>query len=272
MIDILKERSLRKMGKVQEDVRGEALRLIEKAFAEGIYVQISSGYRSFTEQARLYGQGRPDYHWNGKKYGSRGNIVTYAEPGQSNHHDGRAIDFFLVSSDGGKALWTVNDQWRRVAEIAKSMGFTWGGDWKDFKDYAHLELHAPKNGDNKVKRIQTMLAQLGYSLGPHKVDGRYGPDTITAVKKFQRKEHLKEDGVVGPITIAMLQKRTYPGNPIRIGMKGVLIKQVQKVVGVQVDGLFGKRTQAAVRDYQERHGLSVDGIVGPLTWRAMFGI
>jgi len=39
--------------------------------------------------------------------------------------------------------------------------------------------------------------------------------------------------------------------------------------GVQVDGIFGPMTKAAVRGFQQALGVSVDGIVGPLTWRAL---
>lgn len=40
--------------------------------------------------------------------------------------------------------------------------------------------------------------------------------------------------------------------------------------GDPVDGLFGPRTDAAVRVFQEARGLKVDGIVGPRTWTALF--
>jgi peptidoglycan hydrolase-like protein with peptidoglycan-binding domain len=38
---------------------------------------------------------------------------------------------------------------------------------------------------------------------------------------------------------------------------------------VTVDGIFGPRTDAAVRDFQRQKGLTVDGIVGPNTWSAL---
>lgn len=38
---------------------------------------------------------------------------------------------------------------------------------------------------------------------------------------------------------------------------------------LEVDGYFGPKTQNAVLDFQDKHGLSRDGITGPLTWQAM---
>jgi uncharacterized protein (TIGR02594 family) len=37
-----------------------------------------------------------------------------------------------------------------------------------------------------------------------------------------------------------------------------------------IDGIWGRQTQAAVRRFQEQHGLTVDGIVGPITLGALF--
>ncbi|WP_166970279.1 peptidoglycan-binding domain-containing protein [Brevibacterium atlanticum] len=41
---------------------------------------------------------------------------------------------------------------------------------------------------------------------------------------------------------------------------------------VTADGVFGSKTEKAVRDFQKKHGLSVDGIVGKKTWCALYAV
>ncbi|WP_260858093.1 M15 family metallopeptidase [Bacillus sp. FJAT-22090] len=139
-LDELIRRSVVRIGAVHPWIKESAVEIITRAYNEGIYVQFSSGYRSNEDQAWIYGQGRPSYIWNGKKYGTSGAIVSNAKPGSSVHNYRLALDYFLVSEDGKQSLWTVNDKWRRVAAIAKSLGYEWGGDWKSFVDYPHIQF------------------------------------------------------------------------------------------------------------------------------------
>lgn len=48
-----------------------------------------------------------------------------------------------------------------------------------------------------------------------------------------------------------------------------LVRRVQRVVGVKVDGVYGPATHAELRRWQAAHGLVPDGIVGPKTAAAM---
>ena len=58
------------------------------------------------------------------------------------------------------------------------------------------------------------------------------------------------------------------------GSAGQPVRSLQYLLNARgaalaVDGLFGAKTNAAVRAFQGAHGLAVDGIVGPKTWRSL---
>src|SRR3954453_8865483 len=55
-----------------------------------------------------------------------------------------------------------------------------------------------------VERIQRCLQRRSFELGPHGVDGRFGPKAQAAVETFQRRHDLEVDGLVGPTTWAGL--------------------------------------------------------------------
>lgn len=58
---------------------------------------------------------------------------------------------------------------------------------------------------------------------------------------------------------------------IRVGSNSDTVKAVQTKLGLSVDGIFGKGTEAAVKSWQTANGLTPDGIVGPATLKKMFG-
>lgn len=51
-----------------------------------------------------------------------------------------------------------------------------------------------------VKKLQTRLEELGYSVGSTGIDGKFGPRTEQAVRRFQQANSLQVDGIVGPET------------------------------------------------------------------------
>jgi len=77
-----------------------------------------------------------------------------------------------------------------------------------------------------------------------------------------------------PKLIPAAEPPTGPGEPagrptLRRGASGDLVRAIQAMVGVAVDGSFGAKTEAAVRDFQRARSLVPDGIVGPGTWKAL---
>lgn len=119
-------------------VQKATVKLIEHSYAKGIPILITQGLRTIAEQNDLYAQGRT----------KAGKIVTNAKGGYSNHNFGVAIDFCLLLPDGKNVSWdNLKDgnldslpDWSQVVDEAKKLGFSWGGDWKSFKDLPHFEM------------------------------------------------------------------------------------------------------------------------------------
>ena len=70
----------------------------------------------------------------------------------------------------------------------------------------------------------------------------------------------------------------YDMKTLRVGDSGVQVKVLQWLLNHttdytsgKVDGIFGTKTVAAVRQFQQAKGLTVDGIVGKKTWEKLLG-
>lgn len=54
---------------------------------------------------------------------------------------------------------------------------------------------------------------------------------------------------------------------LKRGSKGDLVKVLQYIMGIEVDGSFGPKTEQAVKEYQKLINIKVDGVVGNETWK-----
>ncbi len=65
-----------------------------------------------------------------------------------------------------------------------------------------------RKGDSgtDVKELQEALLREGYDLGSYGADGKFGGETLSAVRAFQRANGLNPDGIVGPLTWAALRQ------------------------------------------------------------------
>ena len=158
-----------------------------------------------------------------------------------------------------------------------------------------------RQGDTgmEVRLVQfwLRLAADNYStLSAITVDGVFGTAATRAVTAFQTRFGLTADGVVGRATwnklnevaLAVTNKIVepdeapgqFPGT-VREGSSGTAVRAVQyylrrlsayysDIPAVAVDGVFGSATTRAVKAWQERTGLTVDGVVGRLTWQSLY--
>ena len=125
--------------------------------------------------------------------------------------------------------------------------------------------------DHPVRTLQHLLRAYGQNVA---VDGIFGPRTEAAVRTLQASAGIGVDGIVGP--------QTWPRVIVQVkrGSRGEAVRGVQEEFqfrnlsgdpnqGLRIDGIFGPQTDAAVRGFQQALGIAADGIVGPITWRAL---
>jgi peptidoglycan hydrolase-like protein with peptidoglycan-binding domain len=125
-----------------------------------------------------------------------------------------------------------------------------------------------------VRSLQYLLNAHGARLG---VDGVFGPLTRNTVLAFQRAHHLTASGVADAATwraLVVTVRRGSTGPAVRAVQDQVNFRNNKNGRTLTVDGIYGPKSQAAVRAFQQGvafdvRGFPVDGIVGPLTWQAL---
>ena len=124
-----------------------------------------------------------------------------------------------------------------------------------------------------VKHLQTQLNSI---LNAQLIiDGQFGALTEAALKQFQSRYGLVVDGIAGVETQTLLENiwsaPLYPLPTLRLGSTGEEVQYLQALLhnfgyAIAVDGRFGRHTEAAVQQFQNRYRLLTDGIVGRNTW------
>lgn len=186
---------------------------------------------------------------------------------------GNTIDV-SVDLKSPNAAGTYKGNWKLREPGGQTFALSGGPFWVQIKA-AIQAVELPdwplvNQGDTGVEvyALQHLLVAHGEALTP---DGIFGPITKARVQHFQGQNGLAQDGIVGPLT--------WPKLIIQInqGDTGPEVRALQRLLknkfgyNLDIDGDFGPITDDAVRDYQADHGLAVDGIVGPQTWRSLIG-
>ncbi|WP_333461829.1 peptidoglycan-binding domain-containing protein [Microcoleus sp. herbarium7] len=151
----------------------------------------------------------------------------------------------------------------------------------------------------EVAAIQQRLQVHGFAVGT--IDGSYGSRTTSAVSAFQQSKGFNSDGIVDKETWTALaadpataSESLQSNAPIQgsaaaeksdtvenrrtaltKGAAGSKVKTLQVRLEMQgydpgpIDGIFGARTATAVKSFQEYKGLTADGVVDEITWKAI---
>lgn len=218
---------------------------LEGTRSEGVDATVFETHRSMERQDSLYAQGRS----------APGRIVTNVRGGGSWHNYGLAADVIMYNEQGTPG-WHNDAPWDRYGAHAEANGLEWGGNWSSFVDLPHSEL-SPDNtrasslrGTYDEGGLAAVWDQVGYGAldGVDRERPGAGPDAWQPVQEGKR---ILERGSTGPSVSALQNLLVAAGHD------------------VEVDGIFGPGTDAAVRAFQAANGLTVDGVVGRGTAAAL---
>jgi peptidoglycan hydrolase-like protein with peptidoglycan-binding domain len=125
-----------------------------------------------------------------------------------------------------------------------------------------------------VRSLQYLLKAHGARLA---VDGHFGARTKAAVVAFQRSRKLATSGVVNARTwrrLVVTVKRGSHGAAVRAVQDQINFRNNKNGHTLTLDGVYGGRTEAAVRAFQKAMSaevphFAVNGVVGTRTWQAL---
>lgn len=182
---------------------------------------------------------------------------TIGSKDTSKHTQGMAAD---IKVDGVEPA--------EVAKYAESIGVLGIGLYDTDKDghFVHIDTRAQKSF--WYGHAQEYRSTFGGSVAvEHSGIMEWQKAAIADGYKFAS----GADGIWGGECEAVAKKAVC--KKLTIGYKNRnLTKVVQKAVGVNPDGKFGKDTKAAVIKWQKLMGLTSDGVVGINTWKKILGV
>lgn len=139
----------------------------------------------------------------------------------------------------------------------------------------------PGDSGPAVAEVRSVLTSLGLLSSDRQTEGVYDHDCDLAVRTFQQGRGLTVDGVVGSETYGAIAAARW-----QLGDRELAYSVTHRLVGDDVsqlqerllelgyaagrpDGVFGTRTETALREFQRDYGLRVDGNCGPATLRGL---
>ncbi|MDO4788519.1 MAG: peptidoglycan-binding protein [Johnsonella sp.] len=139
-----------------------------------------------------------------------------------------------------------------------------------YSDEVKANMLAYGEKSDVVLVLQKRLFELGYMTSTP--DGAYGLDTSIAVKAFQSKNDQIVDGYLGPSTREAIMSSSAVPNGLTLGDHSEQVINIQKLLAkwgyiqnANISGYYGESTEAAIKAFQRRNGLTADGSAGAQT-------
>ncbi len=123
----------------------------------------------------------------------------------------------------------------------------------------------PEAEKERMRQVQQMLIDLGLLNGA--ADGVYGPRTAEALRLFQSRNGLVASGEINEPTLALLREKSV------VAVEAKEIQQRLIELGYlrgTADGIFGERSEAALKVFQALAGLEATGGMDDATRAALF--
>ncbi|MFL6001563.1 MAG: glycoside hydrolase domain-containing protein [Nocardioides sp.] len=253
---------------------GWTFKIHELHYVSGVYSSAGSGIK-ILDDARVNRPGAfnlPDMIWLARWDGVANTSSSYIR------EDGWRPGGRVKQYQGGH-----NETWGGVTiNIDRNFLDVGKGSWAAVEDhcngtrisYPHYTRVAPATTDTAmVKALQCLLKEKGLYAG--RVNGVYNDRTRLAARSWQQAQgFMVRDLWNRPNWMSLLVSGQTKVS--KWGSAGPEVRRLQRALnaahddaGVGVTGVFKKTTVAAVRTYQRRVGIRVNGIAGPSTWKAL---
>lgn len=124
---------------------------------------------------------------------------------------------------------------------------------------------------NTGKNVSALQCLLNYRNNNTAlaVDGSFGPAVYNAVVAFQKSKGITANGIAGKDTLSRLVA------VVQQGARNEAVRGAQHLLSkfetLDIDGSFGPGCLTAVKNFQSKMAIPVDGSVGLTTWQYLFG-
>lgn len=193
---------------LRADVRVNVGILLDLCRSQEMAVLITQTKRDNEYQAYLYAQGRT----------RPGSIITNSKT-TTFHGAGLAVDFCqnIRGAEYADAAFFQN-----VAIIAKAMGFSWGGDWKSFPDFPHLQWDNRGKYTTAMLRAGKVCPQMPRYSGPRKTK-----EDEDDMKRYNTIEEIKQGASWAETTVRkLMDRKIITGNGVGLNLSEDMLRML----------------------------------------------